>query len=457
MAPPSGSKSAHSGAKGGRRFTSVRTIVACSDSPCVAVSVNVSVSPSTSIVPPLGSPRDERPGAVGCAQADARARGRRRPVRCAVRGRGHGLERQEVSAGAVAGRIEDADGVRVVGGERARLALAGAGLVTVARRYRRARRVDDRPAHVGELAGDRGGDDRDADDLAGVRGERRRVDLLRPVERPAHGLAAVDVDRDVGRAGRAREPYEERHDGQGGSGRRFMGGRSRSGERAVRRWNFTVNRKPCPPRARRRGCRSGCAVAVRRRCRRRPRRVDIALESRARPTIGRGKGASDAYDPVCGMEVDANDAPATAKFEGETYYSAPTTATRSSWTARRTSSRTRCRPTRADPRTRGASAPRVVAADGRGSDAGRAARRKGGHGDDCGGARGRAGIAAIAIALLARRLLRRPGMHLDGKVALAHRRLARPRVPRRARARPRGLGSPSARAMPMSWRRPPPS
>jgi Cu+-exporting ATPase len=26
------------------------------------------------------------------------------------------------------------------------------------------------------------------------------------------------------------------------------------------------------------------------------------------------------YDPVCGMEVDPADAPATAKFEGETYY-----------------------------------------------------------------------------------------------------------------------------------------
>ena len=27
-----------------------------------------------------------------------------------------------------------------------------------------------------------------------------------------------------------------------------------------------------------------------------------------------------AYDPVCGMEVDAAEAPAQAKFEGETYF-----------------------------------------------------------------------------------------------------------------------------------------
>ena len=27
-----------------------------------------------------------------------------------------------------------------------------------------------------------------------------------------------------------------------------------------------------------------------------------------------------AYDPVCGMEVDPETAPATAKFEGEPYY-----------------------------------------------------------------------------------------------------------------------------------------
>ena len=27
-----------------------------------------------------------------------------------------------------------------------------------------------------------------------------------------------------------------------------------------------------------------------------------------------------AYDPVCGMQVNSEDAPATAKFEGETYW-----------------------------------------------------------------------------------------------------------------------------------------
>ena len=149
-------------------------------------------------------------GAVGLAAlVDPRARGsrRRRTVELAVGGRRDRFERDVVRARRVVIVVPDGERERVAGGQRKRLALmlgGGTTGVVVRQRHAVAVGVGDLPLRVELERLPRLRGDRDADDLALLRGEGEIVLDAAVVDGAGERLPAADVVR-------AREPGQEKN------------------------------------------------------------------------------------------------------------------------------------------------------------------------------------------------------------------------------------------------------